>query len=78
MLREEYCSLCRGKGVAEVLEANLAFDLGWHRAGRFVTREAMEEAIASHPNLYRWADCACPRCDGAGSYSVEYVTCKIF
>lgn len=77
-LRTESCSYCKGTGTAEVLETLLAFDYGWKRTSRYQDRQEMEEAIAREPSRHRWVECKCPRCDGAGEYQVEYVTCKIF
>jgi len=83
-LTNERCSYCKGSGKAERFEecvggqwrplpASVFADLApWHR------RDAMNQLAVNAPTIVRWNDCACPQCDGVGSYMVEHVACKVF
>ena len=75
VLRQEPCSYCKGTGTAEVLEVWSHSACMWLRA-RKLQPEALDAFCAA--NQTRWVDANCPRCEGAGSYAVEFVKCKIF
>jgi hypothetical protein len=85
-IRIETCSYCNGRKVAERVEEKVGGE--WRPlpshclAG--MPHYAVAEMIENHAKgnergeFLRWADCACPRCDGRGEYEVEHMVCKIF
>lgn len=77
MITVQTCGFCGGSGRAESLEERT-------QAGDWVPNTTLDHSIAdawiaqdAHAPI-RWVDCACPKCGGAGEYTVEHSPCRIF
>ena len=71
------CSYCKGSGMVETL-LERTHDGEWV-PNRMIDHYLADCWIASDKlSPLKWETCACPICNGEGSYELESVPCKIF
>ena len=77
MLTYEQCGYCKGRGQAQRLEERR--ESGWF-PNTMLAHDVADAWISADGERapLRWTDCACPQCNGEGSYAVEHFQCKIF
>ena len=77
MLTNQQCGFCKGSGRAQQLQERRDGGI-WH-LNTMLPHDVADSWIAADRYApLRWVDTACPRCDGAGSETIEHVTCKIY
>jgi hypothetical protein len=76
-MREATCVYCNGAGTAQTLMERT--DSGEWVPNTMIDHAMADAWIAADVNApVRWEECACPVCDGAGCYMIEFPRCKIF